>query len=187
LVEKEAKNTVVKTAAILRNQLGLDDTNIGMGNEKSVNQLIAHHGIIFQPEKLKVWVSTAPWQLGKFVCYDLNKIFGSKLTDNHEIYEVNETIPADSFLLTKKYRDMVKFNKYRFPFNPKDDLQPDSVVSWNPDSYHAYMLAGDYYFDRREFEKAALMYEKGLTKEVATVQEREHMEKNLSTSKSKMQ
>ena len=82
---------------------------------------------------------------------------------------------------------MVKFNKYRFPFNPKDDLQPDSVVSWNPDSYHAYMLAGDYYFDRREFEKAALMYEKGLTKEVATVQEREHMEKNLSTSKSKMQ
>jgi isopenicillin-N N-acyltransferase-like protein len=187
LVEKEKKNTVLNTAAILRNQLGLGDANIGLGNEKAVNQLIAHHGIIFQPEKLKVWVSTAPWQLGKFVCYDLNKIFGSKITENHEIYEANETIPADSFLLTKQYRNMVKFNKYRFPFNPKDDLQPDSVVSWNPDSYHAYMLAGDYYFDKDEYEKAALMYEKGLTKEVATLQERDHMQKKLATAKSKMQ
>jgi isopenicillin-N N-acyltransferase like protein len=187
LVEKEKKNTVPNTAAILRNQLGLNDTNIGLGNEKAVNQLIAHHGIIFQPEKLKVWVSTAPWQLGKFVCYDLNKIFASKLTENHEIYEASETIPADSFLLTKQYRNMVKFNKYRFPFNPKDDLQPDSVVSWNPDSYHAYMLAGDYYFEKDEYEKAALMYEKGLTKEVATLQERDHMQRNLATAKSKMQ
>jgi isopenicillin-N N-acyltransferase-like protein len=187
LVEKEEKNTVPNTAAILRNQLGLDDANIGFGNEKAVNQLIAHHGIIFQPEKLKVWVSTAPWQLGKFVCYDLNKVFGEKLTENHEIYEANETIPADSFLLTKQYRNMVKFNKYRFPFNPKDDLQPDSVVSWNPDSYHAYMLAGDYYFDKDEYEKAALMYEKGLTKIVATMQERDHMQKNLAIAKSKMQ
>lgn len=185
LVEREQKNTVANTASILRNQLGLNDTNIGLGNEKAVNQLIAHHGVIFQPEKLKVWISTAPWQLGKFVCYDLNKVFASKLTENKEIYEADEEIPADPFLETKQYRDMVKFNKYRFPFNPKNDLQPDSVVSWNPDSYHAYMLAGDYYFDKKKFEKAALMYEKGLTKEVATVQEREHMEKNLATSKSK--
>lgn len=181
LLNAEPKNTVANTASILRNQLGLDDANIGLGNEKLVNQLIAHHGIIFQPEKLKVWVSTAPWQLGKFVCYDLNKVFSMNLTQNEEIYEADQTIPADPFIQTRQYRDMVKFNKYRFPFNPKDDLQPDSVVKWNPDSYHSYMLAGDYLLDHDEYARAKAMYELGLTKEVATQQEHDHMKKNLET------
>ncbi|MEI7727634.1 MAG: C45 family peptidase, partial [Bacteroidota bacterium] len=62
-------------AVILRDQKGLNEANIGMGNEKAMNQLIAHHSIIFMPEKSLVWVSTSPWQIGKYVCYDLFKIF----------------------------------------------------------------------------------------------------------------
>jgi hypothetical protein len=58
-------------------------------------------------------------------------------------------------------------------------MEPDSLVRWNPESYLSYMLAGDFYFDRKEFQKAKPLYEKGLTKEVATFQEREHMEKRL--------
>lgn len=186
LLDRQPKNSVTSTASILRNQLGLDDANIGMANEKAVNQLVAHHGIIFLPEKLKVWISTAPWQLGKFVCYDLNKVFGTKLTENREIYEAEQTIPADSFLLTRQYQDILKFNKYRFPFNPKDDLQPDSIVKWNPDSYHSYMLAGDYLFDHDEYDRAKTMYELGLTKEVATEQERDHMKKKLEICNTKL-
>jgi hypothetical protein len=48
------------------------------------------------------------------------------------------------------------------------------------------MLAGDYYFDHQLWDKAIPMYEQGLTKEVATLQERDHMEKNLQVSKSKI-
>ncbi|WP_276369854.1 C45 family peptidase [Chryseolinea sp. H1M3-3] len=185
LVARNKKNSVTKTAAILRDQRGLGDKDIGLGNEKAINQLVAHHGIIFQPEKKLMWISTAPWQLGKFVCYDLEKAFAYKAESNEEIYEAALTIPADSFLLTQQYRDYLKFHKYRFPFNPKTGLQPDSIVKWNSNSYHAYMMAADYYYERKEWVKAIPFYEKGLTKEVATVQERYHMEKNLEDCKKK--
>ena len=75
LLDANGKNTVQKTVNILRDQKGLNGANIGMGNEKAINQLIAHHSIIFEPKKLIVWVSTSPWQLGEYVAYDLNKIF----------------------------------------------------------------------------------------------------------------
>lgn len=183
LLDRHEKHSVSTTAATLRNQLGLDDKDIGLGNEKAINQLVAHHGIIFQPEKGLVWISTTPWQLGKFVCYDLNKVFAHIPSGNEEIYEAGLTIPADSFLLTPAYRDYLKFSPYRFPFNPRSGLEPDSIVRWNPESYHAYMLAGDYYFNGKQWASAIPMYEAGLTKEIATVQEKEYMEKNLRTCK----
>jgi hypothetical protein len=183
---KNNQNSVIKTAKILRDQRGADGVDIGLGNEKAINQLVAHHGIIFQPEKRLMWLSTAPYQLGKFVCYDLEKAFEYNALKNEEIYEQELTIPADSFLLTNQYRDYVKFSPYRFPFNPRNDLQPDSVVKWNPNSYHAYMLAADYYFDKKLWDKAIPLYELGLKKEVATMQERFHMEKNLEKCKEKL-
>lgn len=33
-----------------------------------------------------MWVSTAPWQCGKYVAYDLNRIFSDSIDFNHEIY-----------------------------------------------------------------------------------------------------
>lgn len=180
LMNKEDKISVNDVVKFLRNQMGLNNSDIGLGNEKAVNQLVAHHGIVFQPEKKLVWVSTSPWQLGKFVCYDLNKIFDEKLPSNTEKYDNTRTIAADSFLLTKSYKDYVRFARYRFPFEPRDDMQPDSLVKWNPNSYHAYMLAGDFYFDRNEYARAKIFYQQGLTKEIATVQERAHMEENLN-------
>lgn len=187
LMSRNKQNSIVKTADILRDQLGVDDKDIGLGNEKAINQLVSHHGVIFQPEKKRMWISTAPWQLGKFVCYDLEKAFAYDAKENKEIYDEALTIAADSFLTTPQYKDYVKFSQYRFPFNPREDIQPDSVVKWNPNSYHAYMLAGDYYFDHQLWDKAIPMYEQGLTKEVATLQERDHMEKNLQSCKAKIE
>jgi hypothetical protein len=186
LLQENGKNSVLKTASILRNQKGLGGKDIGLGNEKLINQLVAHHGIIFQPEKRLVWISTAPRQLGKFVCYDLNKVFAKKMERNEEIYEATLTIPADTFLTTSAYKDYRKFHPYRFPFNPRTDIQPDSLVVWNPNSYHAYMLAGDYYLDHEQYSAAAEKYREGLTKEVATLQEREHMEKNLEKAEEQL-
>jgi isopenicillin-N N-acyltransferase like protein len=186
LLRSAGKNSIEKTAAILRDQKGLGGKDLGMGNEKLINQLVAHHGIIFQPEKLLVWVSTAPWQLGKFACYDLNKVFALDPMQNAEIYDADKVIPADSFIFTKQYRDYVKFSRYRFPFNPREDLHPDSVVKWNPSSYHAYLLAGDKLLDAGEIEKAKLMYERGLALETGTVHEREHMEDNLKLCNERM-
>jgi len=188
LLKRLGRNSIPSTAAILRNQLGLDDQDIGMGNEKVINQLIAHHAVIFQPEKRLVWVSTGPWQLGEFVCYDLNKIFGMPPPkNNEEIYEADKIIPADSFLLTHAYRDYLKFAHFRFPFNEKADLDPDSLVKWNPKSYHAYLLAADDCESRQDWRKAIAFYEKGLTMEIATMQEKEYMERNLQHCKEQLQ
>jgi hypothetical protein len=186
LLNKDDKISVSDVVQILRNQTGLSDTNIGLGNEKSINQLVAHHGIVFKPEQKLVWISTAPWQLGKFICYDLNKVFNSKLESDVEVYERDKTIAADSFLLTPAYRDYVKFSRYRFPFEPRTDMQPDSLMKWNPNSYHAFMLAADYYFDKKEYDKARIFYQEGLKKEVATEEERTHMQKNLNIALEKL-
>jgi len=180
----EEKNTIERTVSILRNQKGLSNKDIGLGNEKAINQLIAHHGIVFQPEKRLVWVSAPPWQLGEFVCYDLNKIFQLKMTANHEIFDMDRNIPADSFLLTDSFRDMVKMNAYRFAFSDKKTLNPDSVISWNQNSYLSYMLAGDYYFSTAEFEKAIDAYQHALQFEIATDAEKKHIAGMLEKSKS---
>src|SRR5690606_568835 len=58
-------------ADFLRNKSGLNDLEIGYGNEKAINQLLSHHAVIFKPEDRLMWVSANPYQLGAFVAYDL--------------------------------------------------------------------------------------------------------------------
>lgn len=186
LLSLNGPNDVRKTVSILRNQRGMNDERIGLGNEKLINQLVAHHSIVFQPEKQLVWVSTDPWQLGKFVCYDLNKVFSLVMDSNKEIYEADLQVQADSFLLTPAYRDFLKINKYRFPFSPREGLNPDSLVVWNPDSYHAWVLAGDQYFDRHEYQEAKKAYTGALSREIATMAEEEYIRRRLEICKEKL-
>jgi hypothetical protein len=54
----------------------------------------------------QIWVSTHPWQLGAYVCYDLNVIFAQP-DFSSEIRTDALTIPADTFLQTKEYRDFL--------------------------------------------------------------------------------
>jgi isopenicillin-N N-acyltransferase like protein len=180
LIEESGKISPTMAASVLRDRQGMKGASIGLGNEKAVNQLIAHHSVIFQPSKLRAWISTSPWQLGKYVCYDLNSV--GKATGNPEA----SAIESDPFLLDKAYSDFVKFAKYRFPFQPRDDMQPDSLVKWNPGSYLSFMLAGDACFKRGDFAKAKDFYEEGLTKEVASLQERDYMAAQLSICKEQL-
>ena len=50
-----------KAASILRNRKGVGGAELGLANEMAINQFIAHHSVIFQPEKKLMWVSTSPW------------------------------------------------------------------------------------------------------------------------------
>jgi hypothetical protein len=132
------------------------------------------------------WISTAPWQLGKFVCYDLDKVLSLQPKTNGEIYDSTRTITPDTFLKIPAYQEYVKFSKYRFPFASRAGLNPDSVVAWNPRSYHSYMLAGDHYLGLRDWSRAASAYSEGLKHEVATVQEREYMQSQLAVCHQKL-
>jgi isopenicillin-N N-acyltransferase like protein len=186
LLDANGRNSVHKTAVILRDQNGMNNKSIGLGNEKSINQLIAHHAVIFEPEKKLVWISTAPWQLGKFVCYDLSRVFTQAMDKNEEIQEAGLAIPADSFLLSREFSNALKFNRYRFPFQSRDDLNPDSLIKWNPNSYLSYMLAGDFYVDHKDYASAKRVYETALEKEIATHQEKDHIQENLQRCNEKL-
>ena len=181
LLKANGQNTVQKTIAILRDQKGLKNTDIGMGNEKAINQLIAHHSIVFEPKKLMVWVSTSPWQLGGYVAYDLKKVFAlSGMKQDQEISEASLTIAADSFLLTPAYKNFQTFRSIKQRLSDGGKVDTDSLLASNPNYYNAYILAGDYLYKNKQYQKALGVYKRGLTKEIATRKEEEHIKKQIT-------
>ncbi|WP_311195942.1 C45 family peptidase [Antarcticibacterium sp. 1MA-6-2] len=110
LVNKNEVLNPGKAAAILRNTKGLQEEAIGLGNEKAINQLLAHHGILFKPSERKVWVSANPYQLGTFVAFDLEEAF-SKFSEGRRESVVSEedVIPADKFLDSQAFRNYREF------------------------------------------------------------------------------
>ena len=180
LLAKVEKNTVTQTAQILRNQLGLNEKNIGLGNEKAINQLICHHSIIFKPYEKLVWISTAPWQLGSYISYDLNKIFDSTFTfKNHEIYVSNLTIEPDTFLNSKTYLDFKYFQKCKEHILANVAVDSSQFINSNPEFYQTYLLLGDAFFKKKNYQKAEWYYKLSLTKEVATKNEYLYIQEQL--------
>ena len=187
LLDSNGKNTVQKTVNILRDRRGLHNQNIGMGNEKAINQLIAHHSIVFEPKKRLVWVSTAPWQLGQYVAYDLNKVFALKgMKQDREIIDSNLSIAADSFLLSPDYKKFIEYREMKQRIADGQSIDPDSLITDNPEFYHTYALAGDYVFKKNEFAKAIQYYQKALTKVVATKKEEDYIHKQIGICNKKM-
>ena len=183
----QGKNTVQKTVNILRDQKGLNGANIGMGNEKAINQLIAHHSIVFEPKKLIVWVSTSPWQLGQYVAYDLNKIFAMKgMKENKEIADSNLTIAPDSFLLTPAYKNFEAFRNIKQQILDGGTVNTNTLVNSNPEFYNAYLLAGDYLYKQKEYTEALKNYNLALTKVIATKKEEDHIKEQIKKINKKL-
>ncbi|MEQ1554096.1 MAG: C45 family peptidase [Ferruginibacter sp.] len=181
LMNATEKNTVQNSVDILRDRKGLQNTDIGDGNEKAINQLIAHHSVVFEPQKGIVWVSTAPWQLGKFVAYDLKKVFALKgLKQNIEISETNLEIAADTFLQTQAYKNFVNFRNLKQQIADDKDVNIENLVASNPQFYNSYLLAGDYLFKKKQFAKALVYYKTALTKTIATKAEEEHITNQIA-------
>lgn len=178
---------------ILRNTEGLKNIPLGYGNEKALNQLMAHHGIIFKPKEKLVWVSANPYQLGEFVCYNLDSIFKERKTDLPVSFEEeNLNIAKDPFLETTAFLNYQKFriedhkmdlylkNKTKIPFEFIQNYQ-----SLNPDYWVVYYKAGLYFYEHKYFQFAQSNFEKALTKEITTVPDKEAIEKYLKKLKRK--
>jgi hypothetical protein len=180
LINANGKNTVQKTISILRDRKGLNNADIGMGNEKAINQLIAHHSIVFEPKKLLVWVSTSPWQLGEYVAYDLNKIFALRgMKENTEITDSSLTIAADPFLLTPDYTNFTVFRTLKQHIMDGWEVNTDSLVTSNPEFYNTYVLAGDYLYKKKKYSEALKEYQLALTKVISTRKEEDHIKEQI--------
>ncbi|MGS0525418.1 C45 family autoproteolytic acyltransferase/hydrolase [Zobellia nedashkovskayae] len=195
LLEEEPKVTPEIAIDILRNKNGLEDKRIGYGNEKALNQMLAHHGIVFQPEDLMVWVSSNPYQLGEFVSYDLNEVF--KNADQNQqarpISSANKNIAADPFLSTLAYRHYERYRELNSQITAalvaEEKIEPSILsefIAVNPDFWEVHYLVGTYYYENGLFEKALKAFETAKTKEVTTVPDTEAINKYIKKSKRKL-
>ena len=179
-------------ARILRDQKGLNDRNIGMGNEKAINQLIAHHSVIFRPADRMVWISTGNWQLGPYVCYDLKKIFNNfaGLKEKREITEADKSIAPDPFFLSEDYQHFRSFKEMKqFILNVNKSKEkvvlPDSFihefVNTNPEYFEVYDILGDYYRYIDRSDSSIVYYRTALGKEIPLQSEKNSIIDKLST------
>ncbi|MGE8556092.1 MAG: C45 family autoproteolytic acyltransferase/hydrolase [Chryseobacterium jejuense] len=193
LLQEEKKLNPEKMASILRNRSGLKDKSIGYGNEKALNQLLAHHAVIFSPEKKLVWVSSNPYQLGEFVCYDLNEIFSGKDLQPMNFSKSQLNIPRDPFADSEEFENyevsrMLSKEINEAAESKKIGLTDDAIPyyqSLNPDFWKVYFLGGKYYYHKKEYSKAKIEFEKALTKEITTVPDQKMIEKYLNKTNKK--
>lgn len=179
-----------EAAFILRDYRGLGDKNIGIGNEKSMAQMISHHSVIFMPERMIAWVSTDPFQFGAYVAYDLSKIFSALSFAQLPVplYDTNLTIPPDSFFLSKEFADFLRFKELRAKLeksiNEKKKLEEEELffadfISSDPEYYQPYFLAGNYYYTFGQLEKARHYYQLSLSREFENMPSRHTVEERL--------
>lgn len=182
-------------ADILRNKEGFNNLPLGYGNEKALNQLLTHHAIIFKPKERLVWISSNPYQLGEFVCYDLNKVFENRNVKDSivSLQKENSNIPKDAFLETTQYADYEKFRiedrKMDAFLENKKDLPIDfaeKYQSLNPDYWVVYYKIGLYFYQKKSLQLAQEQLEKALTKEITTLPQKEEIQKYLKKIKRKL-
>lgn len=188
LISEEKKLNVDDAVSILRNKKGLNDKDIGFGNEKALNQLLAHHGIVFKPESKEVWVSSNPYQLGEFVAYDLDEIFKNREGNPAAATISNpvKNVPEDQFVHSKEYKN---YEEYRLlerevetAIKNNENISAEKlseIQQKNPEYWKAYYLTGKYYFQKKYDAAAKKAFEMALTKEITTVPDRENIEKYI--------
>lgn len=174
--------------ALLRNREGLNEKQIGYGNEKALNQLLAHHGIVFQPEDLKVWVSSNPYQLGEFVAYDLNTIFsnGNSTEQAVSMSQPEANIKADAFLQTEAYVAYESYRKLSRKVWAAIDQQThltteeqQNFIQSNPNFWEVHYLIGLYNYNKGYEQLALAHFSEAETKEITTLPERKQVEKYI--------
>ena len=185
LINENRPIDVTKAASILRNHKGLQNAVLGLANEMAINQFIAHHSVIFQPERLLMWVSTSPWQCGEYVAYDLNKIL-TKVDVLREISEPEQTIPADTFMEQPEFKQLFTYKKLTplllKKIRRKEKVE-DSVLkryeASNPSLYFVYEVLGDYYEAIRQPQQAVGYWKKALSRPIPKLQEKERIQQKI--------
>lgn len=194
LLARDSALSVSDAAAILRDRLGADDRDAGLGNETALNQLIAHHSIIFKPAQKLVWVSTSPYQLGNYVAYDLIQILSQPemMIRNKQIYKKELTLPADPFLKGKEWRNYQQYRALTKIITEagaeqhftKEEIQ--KYIELNVNFFYTWEVCGDYYLRHREFDPARECFKTALSKVIPSLDEKERiMEKEQKCSKRK--
>jgi hypothetical protein len=86
--------------ALLRDRRGVGGRELPLGDRRAIDALIATHGVVMDTGRRVLWVSEAPHLLGRFVGFDLNRVFAAD-------YDARTTefasLPADALLTSGEY------------------------------------------------------------------------------------
>jgi len=187
--------TPQRVAAILRDRFGKEGRDIGMGNEKAINQLIAHHGIMFDPQELVFWPSVAPHQLGPFIAYRLDVAFerAATLQAGESLLIDSLLIPEDTFLTQGGFAKYERFKFLRDAIKayiagkgkPLPPAQLAELEALNPHFYYTWWLLGDHAMHGGKAELALQHYRKALSLEVASEYERRAIQQRIKEATGK--
>lgn len=164
-----------QAARILRDQKGLNNKNLGLANEMALNQLIAHHSVIFSPQKKIMWVSTPPYNLGSYLAYDLNTVFETlqQLKENKAIDFASLEIAEDDFLSSSAYIDYTEYRKlkekyifFNFTGKPVHDSIHMRLIELNPNNFEPYLWKANQTVENGDLEVAIENYRLSLQKEM---------------------
>ena len=195
LISEDDKLNPDEAVAILRNKKGLNDKAIGYGNEKALNQLLAHHGIVFQPEKLRVWISTNPYQLGEFVAYDLDEVFKDRFGKASEVSLAIDslTVSEDPFARTEAFRNYEEYRKLErqveAALDDKTEIEAEVLSALrekNATYWKAHYLAGRYFYQNKDYWQAFEAFTEASKMEITTVPDQESLSKYLKKTKFKL-
>jgi hypothetical protein len=158
---------------VLRDQKGIGGENLGLGNEMAMNQLLAHHSVIFSPEEKIMWVSSPPNVLGAYMAYNLNTVFEkmSGLTENIPVDEKELEIEPDPFLYTPEFVGYSQFKKlkeeyilFNFTGNPVPDSVFTRLIKLNPDNFEPYLWRAEHAISNDNYSLAIEDLQLALTK-----------------------
>ena len=150
--------------------------------------------VIFKPEKGEIWVSANPYQLGSYLCYNLNDIFAEDFDFSGVVDDTTQTIAADPFLLSDDYRAFVSYKEWTARFKKLLwDESPEAIKAedlelyerLNPEFFYSYFIIGECWSLKGDSERALSYYEKALGKEIARLSERRMIEGRIESLKEK--
>jgi len=187
------KVTPKKAVAILRNKEGLGNENIGLGNEKSINQLLSHHGVVFQPHDKIIWVSTNPYQLGEFVAFQLDSVFATSNKISSTLSMPELLIEKDPFIGTQEFRNFEEYKiekaEIELLISNEEYISQEKLnkfKSLNSHSWQVYYLVGKYFYQKKYYHAAQIEFEKSLEKEITTEPDRKSIENYIKKIKRKL-
>ncbi len=178
LLNQQDSLTPADAATVLRDQQGNNVDTLGLGNPRAINQLIAHHSVVIQPERELLFVSTNDFQLGQYIAYDLNEVFGTgKATPVATISE-DPFLQSDAYDSFKKYKavkqQISQFVNFGKPLE-LSEAQINEFIASNSELYITYEMLARYSIKKGNKTAAKKYLKLALEKNVASEKIREEL------------
>ena len=158
LARKAQPLTTRKVVGILRDRKLSDSVDLGLSNPMAINQQIAHHSVVFEPNRLRMWLSTDAWGYGEWVAYDVGAVLRGEKPFVAELAE-DEVIEADRDFLVK---DLPRLVRYRQILRSPSVATIDSLPILNPEAWESHVAQGDFYRKSGDKERARICYRDAL-------------------------